>query len=269
MFRKIFIFLLIGAVILGLDLIYSTLKDEKLIFISEEEVYSLMNSWALQVGRNPNPKEAKAVIDNLIEEEILYREALRLGLDANDQIIKRRLAQKLMFLKQESRGEKITDDELQDFYVQNKEKYLIPKQYDFTHIFFAKDNDGAQRAKIAFDEIKTTENLKGDVFFLGKNFTNKSAIELRKDFGRDFSMTFETIEQNIWSKPITSTYGSHLIKIISIRDARLPKLEEIKPRVIVDLNLQKKDSALSEYIQELKENYEVVISRGLQETYNE
>ena len=72
MFRKIFIFLSIGAVILGLDLIYSTLKDEKIIFISEEEVYSLMNSWALQVGRNPNPKEAKAVIDNLIEEEILY-----------------------------------------------------------------------------------------------------------------------------------------------------------------------------------------------------
>ena len=82
-------------------------------------------------------------------------------------------------------------------------------------------------------------------------------------------MTFETIEQNVWSKPITSTYGRHLIKIISIRDERLPKLEEIKPRVIVDLNLQKKDSALSEYIRELKENYEVVISRGLQETYNE
>ena len=187
MFRKIFIFLLIGAVILGLDLIYSTLKDEKLIFISEEEVYSLMNSWALQVGRNPNPKEAKAVIDNLIEEEILYREALRLGLDANDQIIKRRLAQKLMFLKQESRGERITDEELQDFYVQNKEKYLIPKQYDFTHIFFAKDNDGAQRAKIAFDEIKKSEGLRGDVFFLGKNFINKSAMELRKDFGRFFN----------------------------------------------------------------------------------
>ena len=177
-----------------------------------------MNSWALQVGRNPNPKEAKAVIDNLIEEEILYREALRLGLDANDQIIKRRLAQKLMFLKQESRGEKISDEELEDFYVQNKEKYLIPKQYDFTHIFFAKDNDGAQRAKIGFNEIKKSENLKGDVFFLGKNFTNKSAMELRNDFGKDFSMAFETIEQNIWSKPITSTYGSHLIKIISIKD---------------------------------------------------
>ena len=65
----------------------------------------------LQVGsRNPNPDERKAVIDNLIEEEF-HREALRLGLDANDQIIKRRLAQKLMFLKQESRVRKLRDEE--------------------------------------------------------------------------------------------------------------------------------------------------------------
>ena len=135
MVRKVAIFFTIGLIILALDLVYSTLKDERLIYISEEEVYSLLNTWALQVGRNPNPDEAKAVIDNLIEEEILYREALRLGLDANDQIIKRRLAQKLMFLKQESRGEKLKDEELLSFYTENKEKYLIPKQFDFTHLF--------------------------------------------------------------------------------------------------------------------------------------
>ena len=79
MFRKITIFLVIGILIFGLDLTFSKFKDDKLIYVSEEEIYSLMNSWALQVGRNPNPDEAKAVIDNLIEEEILYREALRLG----------------------------------------------------------------------------------------------------------------------------------------------------------------------------------------------
>ena len=117
MVRKVAIFFTIGLIILALDLVYSTLKDERLIYISEEEVYSLLNTWALQVGRNPNPDEAKAVIDNLIEEEILYREALRLGLDANDQIIKRRLAQKLMFLKQESRGEKLKDEEVLNFYI--------------------------------------------------------------------------------------------------------------------------------------------------------
>ena len=125
MLRKIAIFLVIGVLILGLDLTFSKFKDDKLIYVTEEEIYSLMNSWALQVGRNPNPEEAKAVIDNLIEEEILYREALRLGLDANDQIIKRRLAQKLMFLKQESKGTKLTELEISEFYKNNLDKYLI------------------------------------------------------------------------------------------------------------------------------------------------
>ena len=109
MLRKIAIFLVIGVLILGLDLTFSKFKDDKLIYVTEEEIYSLMNSWALQVGRNPNPEEAKAVIDNLIEEEILYREALRLGLDANDQIIKRRLAQNMMFSKQETKGTNHTE----------------------------------------------------------------------------------------------------------------------------------------------------------------
>ena len=68
MVRKVAIFFTIGLIILALDLVYSTLKDERLIYISEEEVYSLLNTWALQVGRNPNTDEAKAVIDNLIDE---------------------------------------------------------------------------------------------------------------------------------------------------------------------------------------------------------
>jgi len=269
MLRKIAIFLVIGVLILGLDLTFSKFKDDKLIYVTEEEIYSLMNSWALQVGRNPNPDEAKAVIDNLIEEEILYREALRLGLDANDQIIKRRLAQKLMFLKQESKGTKLTELEISEFYKNNLDKYLIPAQYDFTHIYFSKEDEGSTRAQNAKALLDKSQEIKGDVFFLGKNFTNKSSKELRKDFGIDFSLEFEKLKLNEWSKPVESTYGSHLIKLVGFQDARIPELEEIKPRVLVDLELARKDSALSNYLDELKEDYEVIISRSLKQTYNE
>ena len=262
MVRKVAIFFTLGLIILALDLVYSTLKDERLIYISEEEVYSLLNTWALQVGRNPNPDEAKAVIDNLIEEEILYREALRLGLDANDQIIKRRLAQKLMFLKQESRGEKLRDEEVLNFYAENKEKYLIPRQFDFTHLFFAKDSNGSARAAEAERLLKKSQEIRSDVFFLGKNFTNKSVKELKKDFGALFAQAFTNLEINEWSEPIESTYGSHLVKIIGIQPERMPSLEEIKPRVLIDLDLQKKDSALSEYLNNLKDEYEIIISRS-------
>ena len=269
MLRKIVIFLVIGILIFGLDLTFSKFKDDKLIYVSEEEIYSLMNSWALQVGRNPNPDEAKAVIDNLIEEEILYREALRLGLDANDQIIKRRLAQKLMFLKQESRGNKLTELEISEFYNINLDKYLIPEQYDFTHVFFAKDDNGLARAQMAKALLEKSQEIKGDVFFLGKNFTNRSLNELRKDFGVNFSSAFEKLKLNEWIGPIESTYGSHLIKLVRLQAARTPTLDEIKPRVMIDLDLERKDSVLSSYLNELKEDYEVIISRGSKQIYNE
>ncbi len=269
MLRKIAIFFVIGVLILGLDLTFSKFKDDKRIYVTEEEIYSLMNSWALQVGRNPNPDEAKAVIDNLIEEEILYREALRLGLDANDQIIKRRLAQKLMFLKQESKGTKLAELEISEFYKNNLDKYTIPEQFDFTHIYFSKEDDGLARALNARALLDKSQEVKGDVFFLGKNFTNKSPKELRKDFGVNFSLEFENLKLNEWSKPIESTYGSHLIKLIGIQAARIPELEEIKPRVLVDLELERKDSNLSNYLNELKEDYEVIISRNLEQTYSE
>ena len=63
--------------------------------------------------------------------------------------------------------------------------------------------------------------------------------------------------------------GSHLVKIIGIKPERMPSLEEIKPRVLIDLDLQKKDSALSEYLNNLKDEYEIIISRSLEQTYNE
>ena len=174
-----------------------------------------------------------------------------------------------MFLKQESRGEKLKDEEVLNFYNENKEKYLIPRQFDFTHLFFAKDSNGSARAVEAERLLKKSQEIRSDVFFLGKNFTNKSVKELKKDFGALFAQAFTNLEINEWSEPIESTYGSHLVKIIGIQPERMPSLEEIKPRVLIDLDLQKKDSALSEYLNNLKDEYEIIISRSLEQTYNE
>ena len=72
---------------------------DKSIFISDQEILSLISAWKSQVGRDPTDDELARIVNNLIDEEILYREALFLGLDQEDTIIKRRLAQKISFLK--------------------------------------------------------------------------------------------------------------------------------------------------------------------------
>ena len=76
--------------------------EDKNIFVSDQEILSLINAWKSQVGRDPTDDEIARIINNLIDEEILYREALVLGLEQEDKIIKRRLAQKITFLKEES-----------------------------------------------------------------------------------------------------------------------------------------------------------------------
>ena len=118
---KISLFLLIGIVLYFIDVSLNS-YDDKEIFISDQEILSLVNAWKSQVGRNPNDDEITRIINNLVDEEILYREALALGLEKNDRIIKRRLAQKISFLKEESILDSPTKDDLLNYFENNKDK---------------------------------------------------------------------------------------------------------------------------------------------------
>ena len=100
---KVLIFFVIGLCLYLIDTSINA-DEDKNIFVSDQEILSLVSAWKSQVGRDPTDDEVYRIINSLIEEEILYREALKLGLDSEDKIIKRRLAQKITFLKQESFG---------------------------------------------------------------------------------------------------------------------------------------------------------------------
>ena len=112
---KISIFFIIGLTLYLIDIGFNS-SDKKEIYISDQEIISLVNAWKSQVGRNPNDDEITRIINNLVEEEILYREALKLGLDKEDRIIKRRLAQKISFLKQESNPTSPSNEDLINYY---------------------------------------------------------------------------------------------------------------------------------------------------------
>ena len=122
--NKVLVFFIIGFVLYLIDIGLNN-YDDKEIFISDSEITSLITAWRSQVGRKPNDDEVARIINDLVQEEILYREALKLGLDQDDRIIKRRLAQKLSFLKQESIEKLPSSHELKDFFNDNKEKYYI------------------------------------------------------------------------------------------------------------------------------------------------
>ena len=137
--KRVLIFLIIGLVLYYLDLSINSDQDKD-VYISDQEIISLITAWESQVGRTPNDNEIARIINNLVEEEILYREALNLGLEKDDRIIKRRLAQKISFLKQESIKEAFTKEDVLKYFNENKEKYFIDSVFTFTHYFFSSEN---------------------------------------------------------------------------------------------------------------------------------
>ena len=145
--KKITIFLILGLLIYFIDILNNDDKYTKDIYISDQEINSLVIAWESQVGRKPNQNELINIINDYIQEEILYREALALGLDENDRIIKRRLAQKITFLKQETFLEKPPIDEIINFYKSNIDLYYINPTFSFTHYFFSNEADGKKEQK--------------------------------------------------------------------------------------------------------------------------
>ena len=183
---KVIIFFFIGLLIYIVDIGLNS-YDDKEIFISDQEITSLVSAWNSRVGRNPTDDEIFRIINNLIEEEILYREALLLGLDKEDRIIKRRLAQKISFLKQESILNMPTKDEIFEYYDRNKDKYFVDKTFTFTHLFYSSESSSKERATSSYQEIINGYDVTADPLFLGKNFVDKSLKNIESDLGKNFA----------------------------------------------------------------------------------
>jgi len=260
---KVTIFFLIGSILYLIDIGLNS-YDDKEIYISDQEIISLVSAWRSQVGRNPNDDEIARIINNLIDEEILYREALILGLEKEDRIIKRRLAQKITFLKQETISNSPSNQELLTYYENNKDKYFIEPTYTFTHYFFSFENNSKERSKKAFEDILIFNPIDSDPFFLGKNFVDMTIKNINSDFGQNFSSLFINIPMKKWIGPVESPFGHHLVFVLDTKEGYYPDITKILNKVEIDLLQSKRDKAIEEFLNEVKPDYKVYINPNLQ-----
>jgi hypothetical protein len=263
--KRILIFLIAGFLIYLIDVALNPDEDNKDIYISDQELTSLITAWKSQVGRDPTDEEIVKIINNLVEEEILYREALLLGLDKEDRIIKRRLAQKITFLKQETLLENPNQEALKLFYNENKEKYFIQPSYSFTHLFFTKETDYEGRSIQALQGLLADKTpIDSDPFLLGKNFIDKTTEEIARNFGNDFIAAFANLELNKWSGPFESSFGNHLVLLRDHKEGFYPPFNEIKDQVLHDYFMQTKENAINKYINDVKSEYRIIINPNLE-----
>lgn len=232
-------------------------EDSNSVFISDQRINTLINSWNTQVGRNPSPDELIGLINNTIEEEILYREALKLGLDQDDIIIRRRLVQKIMLLKKDSMPEP-DESELINFYQDNLDNYTSADGYSFEHLFFKKGPDAFNQAKNA--ALEGYRLSAGDPFYAGDQFSNHTLSQIKDIFGNGFASVLSSQKEGLWSDPITSAFGIHLVYISSTNPSRLKTFKEVKDLVKQDFIGYRSDQLLQQFIDELRNEYTVAIS---------
>ena len=260
-YLRILLFFFLGLIIYLADITMNYDEESKDIYISDQELNGLFSAWNSQVGRPPNEEEAINIVQDFVEEEILYREAMRLGLDQNDRIIKRRLAQKISFLKQETSREEPSKDELADFFEVNQGKYYVPATFSFTHYYFSASPNAKNKAEIALAEIdKLGVPVNSEPFFLGKNFSEYSLGKIEQTFGEELLIAFVNPSLNTWIGPFSSSYGEHLLFINNKSLGYSPKFSVIEDLVRQDYILQEQDRKLSDYLNSIKSEYRVIIN---------
>ena len=241
------------------------------IEITAAGVDLLAGRWQSCWQRPPTDEELRGLVDAHVREEVLYREALAVGLDENDVVVRRRMVQKMEMLSQNlALLVDPTDQELQAFFQERQEEYRVQPQLSFSQVYFNMDRRGAageEEARRVLAELRSTSpsppsaSERGDRFMLGHDYTLVSPDEVARDFGEIFAQALFALDPG-WQGPIASAYGLHIVHVGERIEDRIPDYREIRERLILDYNSMRRNRASKALYEGLAQKYEIKIDEA-------
>jgi hypothetical protein len=219
-----------------------------------------------RTGVVPSAEEERRLIERYVEEEVLYREALALGLDRGDVIIRRRLLQKMEFLADEAEPiPEPTDADLAAFLAAHPARYATEPRVALTQVFVATDRHGDAAETIATDlRAKLAAGADpatlGDPFPRGSDFGRSSERELAAVFGTAFAARAVELSDGAWSEPIRSSYGFHVVRPSARVAGGPPRLDEVRNTVRVDWLAEKRAARRRAALDALRRRYDVDVA---------
>lgn len=243
------------------------------IEVSAAVIERLRAGYERQFGSAPDADDLRGLVTAHIREEVLFREALALGLDRDDTIVRRRLAQKMEFLTADVAGMAEPDEAaLAKFFAENAARYSAPGRVSFRHVYFSREKrgaalDAAAREALAALEKGASDEAMGDAFLHGFEFEQREAEELTALFGPEFVAGLATQPPGAWRGPIASSYGVHLVHVVQRTEPRPVQLADVREAVVRDFHEDRRRTANREIFDKLRERYavsvdEAAISRG-------
>jgi peptidyl-prolyl cis-trans isomerase C len=268
---------LIGFLVIGVSiyLLYGWLANQtstepdNTITITASETEWLEQTWQKRWNRPPTDNEMQGLIDTYVKETIMYKQALAMGLDKGDTIVRRRLAQKLEFLTKDlTQVASPSIQELRAYFDSHKDRYTPPVRLSFTHIYFSPDKRGNNASQDAIDTLTklkneniSADNAKkmGDTFMLQRYYPDKTEQEILRLFGNEFSQKTFQLPADQWTGPVQSGYGLHLVYIHDRIEPKMPEWADMQDLVLQDWVDDKRVEINEKFYTTLLSRYKVIV----------
>ena len=244
-------------------------EDDKTVVVTAGEVQWMQTSWHKRWNRPPTTEEFEGLIQQYIKETVLSREALNLGLNQHDTVIRRRLAQKMEYLaKGLVQLTPPTDDEVLAYFEAHLERYQEPARYTFTQVYIDPDKrgettlDDAEKIKatlIAQGDAIENAGVLGDRFLLQHFYPDKDQAEIQKLFGSGFAESLEDLSPGQWHGPVRSGYGVHLVYVSNVSEPPQPMFAELREEVVKDWTTEKSEELNEKFYANLRDQYTIVV----------
>lgn len=279
--EPLFQFLIIALVLLGgerwinaedyaYDQYHIQIDDQQLLQFMQLRAKTFKPDQAEAALTAMSADDRQRLVDDYARNEVLFREAMAIGLDKNDQIIRRRLIQKMDYLAQGffDESEPLTEADLRAFYAGRKQGYKKAAEATFTHVFVSAQNRSAEDARAIADKLLGQLNADqapfenasrhGERFLYNRNYVNREDDEIGSHFGQSFQETvFALSTADQWQGPVQSNYGWHLVLLVKNAAAYIPEFEEVSSAVFADAQRQQQREVKSQAIDKLMAKYQI------------
>lgn len=231
--------------------------DERMIEVSAAQVERLVAQFEAVWNRPPSAAERAGLIDDLVREEIYYREALALGLDRDDTVIRRRLRQKMEFLS-DAGASALTpdDDKLRAHFAAAPERFTPPARITFRQIALDDADPKPILAKLA-EGADPLQFGRGTLLPPAMEAAPATAVD--GTFGQGFFAALSELEPGVWSGPVESAFGKHLVEVVAVEPATPPEFEAVRAAVEDDWRRETAGSLREAYYEALREGYDVIM----------
>ncbi len=260
-------FLAIGAALFA---VAPPPESPRSIHIDESDMVALQAAEARRIGTPQlSDKQAQRLRAGLIDDELLYREALRLGIDKSDIVVRRRLIQRVRMLAQDLAGASNapSEQELRSWFAATRQRWRSQPKLRFVHVFIRRNSKrdvaALRSAAIAHDQASTSNQAPpplGDAFPISRLVPLTSLDDLEPMYGSAFVTAVQALSPRSWSQPIASKLGRHLVKVIERAESQPATFEQVRQKVRLAYALEQKQRAVEAFLSAARRRYDIDIA---------